>query len=193
MISHQLGITPMNSHIVLDGGNVVNTSETAIVTERVFDDNPDMEADVLLEELRSLLQVRKVVAVPTIPGDITGHVDGMIRFVNERTVVLNDFSRIIPARLDRHIRNCLQNAGLSVITVPNNLHLNRSANDITGDYINFLEVGNLIVLPSYGTSLNEEVAAQYRELFPERCIEQLNVAGLTSLGGELNCVSWCRA
>jgi agmatine deiminase len=184
------GIKPVSSSIILDGGNVIGDLSTAAVTERVFADNPEWESD-LIYTLKDQLQIDRLIIIPELPGDSTGHVDAMLRFVDKNTVLLNDFTRVTSEKVYRHIRLCLYSAGLEVITLPNNLHLNKSYDDATGDYINFLEVGDLIILPGYGTDLDDEVLSLMCGIFPNRKIEQVDISALTPLGGGLNCISWC--
>ena len=56
--------------------------------------------------LIDVLQVNQVIFIPVEPGDDTGHSDGMVRFVDEQTVVANDYSGIEVSRKfkDRGLR-----------------------------------------------------------------------------------------
>lgn len=192
MITPRLGLWSYFCDIVLDGGNIVNSRTTAICTDRIFEDNPKWCRERLVDTLRQHLQVERLVIVPELPKDSTGHIDGMVRFVNEDTVLLNNLSGIITLKQYSHIWMCLQNAGLRTITVPCALANNKSYDDATGDYINFLEVGDLIVVPGYGTDIDGEVLDLISGVFPGRIVEQLDISELTPHGGGLNCVSWCQ-
>ena len=77
--------------IILDGGNVTRTTDKVIMTDRVFVDNPNYQRKQLIKELHELLQVDKLYFVPEQPSDFTGHSDGMVRFIDENTVVINDY------------------------------------------------------------------------------------------------------
>ena len=59
-------------------------------------------------------------------------------------------------------------------------------------YINFLTVGNLIILPALGIEEDEQALSQIKQYYPNCIIEQLNVSKLVKDGGGLNCISWCR-
>src|SRR5690606_18650302 len=72
-------------------GNIVRWANKVIMTDRVFIDNPKYERKRLIKELHELLQVDHLHFVPEQPGDFTGHSDGMVRFIDENTVVINDF------------------------------------------------------------------------------------------------------
>ena len=76
----------IKSDIVLDGGNINHFKKTAIVSDRIFKDNPGYEKVELINELTNLLELNKLVIIPSVPYDITGHSDGMVKFINEDTL-----------------------------------------------------------------------------------------------------------
>ena len=78
------GFKPIYSDIIIDGGNVVLYGDKAILTDRIFNENPEYAKKELIAEIEGLLKV-KVLIIPSYDTstDITGHADGMIRFVNE--------------------------------------------------------------------------------------------------------------
>lgn len=72
------------SNINLDGGNVVfsPSKEKVIISDRVFSENPEYDKNTLLLELEKLLEA-SVLIIPSLKSDMTGHADGMVRFVDE--------------------------------------------------------------------------------------------------------------
>ncbi len=83
-------LNPQFSKINLDGGNVVNWSDRAIITDRIFDENPEYSnKSRLIAEIEKLLEV-EIIVIPQIKSDMTGHVDGMVRFVDRNTLLGND-------------------------------------------------------------------------------------------------------
>ena len=66
-ISSQLGISVTYSDINLDGGNVVfsPSRNQAIISDRVFSENPFCDHAVLVRELESLLEAR-VIIIPSL-------------------------------------------------------------------------------------------------------------------------------
>ena len=61
-----------------------------------------------------------------------------------------------------------------------------------GAYINFLHIGNLIVLPVFEIEGNRDDDAQelMHELYPKHKIETIQVNEIAVKGGVLNCISW---
>ncbi len=90
-ICEQIGIETIKSNIVLDGGNVTRTTDKVIMTDRIFIENPNYNRKQLIKELHDLFQVDKLFLVPEQPKDFTGHSDGMVRFIDEQTVIINDY------------------------------------------------------------------------------------------------------
>ena len=77
------------SAINLDGGNVVLSPSggRALVSDRIFAENPDCERKELVQKLSALLEA-EVLIIPSLRSDMTGHADGMARFLHHHTVAL---------------------------------------------------------------------------------------------------------
>lgn len=60
-----------------------------------------------------------------------------------------------------------------------------------GCYVNYLEVGNLIVLPIFEIPGNKdnEVFELFKSIFPNRIIETINYNEIGFFGGLLNCTT----
>ena len=86
----------VRSEIVLDGGNVVKWTDRVILTEKIFEENPEWGHRRLLAELERLLEVERIILIPPETGDITGHADGMVRFVHDGTTIVGDYRRLDP-------------------------------------------------------------------------------------------------
>jgi agmatine deiminase len=91
-ICRAIHISPIKSKIVLDGGNVVKGLGKAIISNIVFKDNPQIEKNHLIRKLENKLQVEQIIFIPWDESDCTGHADGMVRFLDKDTVLINDWS-----------------------------------------------------------------------------------------------------
>jgi agmatine deiminase len=185
-------IKPQFSKINLDGGNVVNWSDRAIITDRVFDENPEyLSKTKLISEIEKLLEV-EIIVIPQISSDMTGHADGMVRFVDRNTVLGND--REQEYKYWRNgITKILKEKGIDYIDIPIFEHKEKGYPDnAIGCYVNYLEVQDLIVLPVFETKNNkdQEVYDRFRQVFPDRKIEVLNYNEIGLHGGLLNCTTW---
>lgn len=185
-------IKPQFSKINLDGGNVVNWSDRAVITDRVFDENPEYSSkNKLIAEIEKLLEV-EIIVIPQIKSDYTGHADGMIRFVG-RNKVLGNYREKEFKYWKNGINKILKEKGIEYIDIPFLDHKEKKYPDhAIGCYVNYLEIQDLIVLPIFETEKNkdQEVHDKFREIFPERKIETINYNEIGLHGGLLNCTTW---
>lgn len=184
-----LGIETHKSDIVLDGGNLVRSAHQAFVTDRIFEDNPAWERKALLTELKKLLELDRIFLLPVQPGDFTGHADGMVRFVDEHTILANDYSKE-PKKFYEAFEIALHNTGLEVVKLPYNVYNNPSNNHANGDYINFLQMENVIFVPVFNFKEDEEALRIIETCFPDQKVIPIESNVLAKDGGILNCISW---
>ncbi|RDV17201.1 hypothetical protein DXT99_01465 [Pontibacter diazotrophicus] len=180
------------SHINLDGGNVVTWVDRAIITDRVFRENPAYTSRTkLISEIEELLGA-EVIVIPHIKFDMTGHADGLVRFVDRNTLLGND--REMEYKYWKSgINKVLQEHQLAYIDIPFFEHkISKNTDHAIGCYINFLELGNLIILPVFELTGNKdnEALRLFQQLYPDRNIETLNYNDVALHGGLLNCTTW---
>lgn len=97
------GINYTFSPVILDGGNVVRFNDKAILTDRIFTENKTKIGDsTLLNNLEKSLKA-EVIIIPTEEDDIIGHADGMVRFLDNKTVLVNDYSKTNSKKVARKI------------------------------------------------------------------------------------------
>ncbi|MGL5937768.1 MAG: agmatine deiminase family protein [Phocaeicola sp.] len=58
-------------------------------------------------------------------------------------------------------------------------------------YINYLEVGNAIIIPALGIEEEHQALEQIECCFPHRNITQLRAEAIVKKGGALNGITWC--
>jgi hypothetical protein len=102
---------------ILDGGNVVAAESRAILTRKIYRANPRQEPIRLRSKLEKLLQVDQCLVIPAETGDPIGHSDGVVRFLEEDLVAVNDYSSIDPA-YERRLRDILMEEGLRIEKLP---------------------------------------------------------------------------
>ena len=188
-ICNVIGIETIKTNILLEGGNVTRCSNKVIMTDRVFVDNPNYERKQLIKELHELLQVDKLYFVPEQPGDFTGHSDGMVRFVDENTIVINDYKKE-KKWFYRAFEIAIHNTGLEYITIPYNVYDNTSNDQANGDYINFLQMEDTLIIPTFGIKEDEEAVRLLESVFIGQSISTIESNEIANEGGILNCISW---
>lgn len=184
-IADSLSIDVTYSDINLDGGNVVfsPSKEKVIISDRVFLENPDRQENELIAELEKLLEA-KVIIIPSLKSDMTGHADGMVRFVDENTVIGNDTGT--KYGLEYRIKRALGKENIAVI----DFHYFESKKDSArGCYLNFLETENCIFLPVFAAPDDKRAIEAAKRIFNKRIIP-VEINEIAADGGCLNCISW---
>lgn len=191
LICEEIGIVPNKVSIVLDGGNIVKCKTKAILTSKVFKDNPDYPEFNLIPEIRNQLQVEQVIIIPQEPEDFVGHSDGMVRFIDENKVLINKYpDNKVYKEFGYNLRWSLKNAGLDYVEFPYDAWKNKNANDATGCYINFLEIGKYIFYPVFAEHNDQWALILLEQVFKDREFFDIDCRKLAKLGGVLNCATW---
>ncbi len=188
-ICEELGIETIKSNIILDGGNVTRTTDKVIMTDRIFIDNSNYDRKHLIKELQDLFQVDKLFLVPEQPRDFTGHSDGMVRFIDEQTVIINDY-KLEKKEFIRAFEIAIHNTGLDYIKIPYNPYGNDNYDQANGDYINYLQMENTVIVPTFGIKEDDEVVKQFEQLFAGQTIATVPSNEIANDGGILNCITW---
>lgn len=185
-ISKQLSLDNIiYSNINLDGGNIVfsPSRETAIISDRIFMENWDYSSAELVQKLESLLEAQ-VIIIPSLRSDMTGHADGMVRFVGENTAIGNASRSLFG--LEAHIKTTLRNHGIEVYDFP---YFDSKGDSAVGCYINFLDTEQALFLPVFGVDMDCEAIDTAKNIF-NKTIVPININEIAEQGGVLNCISW---
>ena len=186
-IASQFSFSVTYSDVNLDGGNVVlsPSKEKAIISDRILTENPNYTQAELIKILEQQLKAQ-VILIPSLKKkkDMTGHADGMVRFVDENTVIGN----CVPSKngLEQRIKSALQKYGIGVIDFP---YFSSSNDSAVGCYLNFLETERHIFLPVFDNAMDDKAIAAAEEIFSKKIVP-VNINEIAKEGGVLNCISW---
>ena len=193
-ICKSISLSTQKTPIKVDGGNVVKTPSKVIMCDRVFEENPTIPSKELIKLLEQLLEVDKIIFIPTDPYDEFGHADGLVRFYDEQTVLINSFSGTHNDKKEKEfnlrLRLSLHNAGLNYKEIPCNPDTNVSDTDANGFYINYLEMNKTIIIPAFGMKEDEEAYKLFSDLYNDKVIRAVYSNDIAKEGGVLNCISW---
>lgn len=171
--------------INLDGGNVAfsPSKEKVIISDRVYSENSSWHKAELTAKLAKLLEAN-VIIIPSLKLDMTGHADGMARFVNENTVVAN--APLSPFGFETKVKKALQNHGIEALDFP---YFDSNGDSAIGCYLNFLETGQAIFLPVFSVDTDNKAVQTAKHIF-HKAIIPVNINEIAADGGLLNCISW---
>ena len=140
-------------------------------------------------ELSRLLEC-EIIIIPAENDDMTGHADGMVRFVNRNTILGNKLADEYKYWREK-IQKIIDKNGWNYIDVPFFEPKDpKHPLSAVGIYVNYLEVNNLIVLPVFGRDEDKQAIDIIQNAFPDRIIETINYNDVAQEGGLLNCTTW---
>ena len=194
------------SNIILDGGNCQMDfdKEIAIITDIVFEMNPEYKEEELVTELSRLLEA-KVIVIPREPEDELGHADGIVKFISRDFVLLNEYKKEkIMFAYEEKVKKILVSNGLKVIGFPNFYTMRPritedefrkkyvDADDFNpswGYAINFLKIDRLAVVPVFNIKQDKEIIDTVRKYCPDCSVVAIDCSELSMEGGLINCVT----
>ena len=184
-LAPQLGLPVTYSNINLDGGNVVFSPSGArvLISDRVFSENPEYPSAALMRELSELLEA-EVLIIPSLKSDMTGHADGMARFLDDRTVLCN--RPLSSCGFEQKVKRSVRDYGLDAVNFP---FVPTGGISAVGCYLNYLETEQAVFLPVFGIEQDAEAAASARQIFHKEIVT-VNIREIAQQGGCLNCISW---
>ncbi|MGE0173325.1 MAG: agmatine deiminase family protein [Oligoflexales bacterium] len=189
---------------VLEGGSVELDGEGLCLTTRQCllnpNRNPSMDQEHIEEGLREGLGAEKILWLGDgLKNDHTdGHIDTIARFVGPSKVLCmkakddTDPNFRVMRDIERDLRAMtnLRGQPLTVGTVvsPGPIH-NDNGDLMPASYLNFYIGNTTVVVPTYGSPMDQEAVVQIAEWFPGRRTVGSSAFAILSGGGAFHCIS----
>jgi len=189
-----LGCEDRASYVLERGNLEVNGVDTAILGwDCQHDRNPTWSRVASEELLQEALGVSRVLWVEGHdPEDLTtGHIDGIVRFVDEDTVAVAQWLVDDPsAQTTEDAARLIAAAGFEVVRFPVPGYVSYGGQELPAMYMNWL-VGNGFVLGMAFGEADWDAAARRKleELYPEREVVLIDAMDLWLNGGGVHCVT----
>ena len=188
-ICKAIKLNPEKSTLIVDGGNIVRTSDKVIMCDKVFHENRKIPEKALIKQLKDLFQVDKLIFIPWNTDDFTGHADGMVRFIDNDTVLINDYTKDKP-EFHKSFRMSLYNAGLDWEELPYNPPIDPTYTSARGLYLNYLQMSQAIIMPTFKSPFDDKAYKILEDIFKGQNIKTVESREIAKEGGVLNCISW---
>ena len=162
---------------------MVKCDDVIVMTDKVFVENKDKTPIEVERILKDAFQC-EILFIPW-DGDMCGHSDGIIHYAgNNRILITNykDFSRYYYYRYLKILEKKFEVIPLKYKT--KRFHARSWA------YINFLQIGNIILVPQLGLEEDNQAMEQISKAFPNCDIVCIPALEAVRRGGALNCISW---
>jgi agmatine/peptidylarginine deiminase len=192
IVCDTIGLSTKKSDIILDGGNLVKSSDCIILTDKiVWENRRTYSKNNLIKILHETFEVNKVILIPWDEECEFGHADGMLRFINDETVLVSGFYEIADEKLKKKIITFLKKANLNIEWLRCSPKKEKDQNIA---YINFLQTKDLIIVPRIKAPEDdiafEQISKFYSQYAMSNRIKQVDMSEIVKLGGALNCISW---
>lgn len=189
MACKALGISFRETDLIIDGGNMVPCGEYIVMTDKVFAENQVEKYDKsFIARLETELG-RRVIFIPwhKTVGDNYGHADGLIKWCGGNKVLMSNHRDTDPEEA-AEIKQRMENHGFRVTEMLFNVA--EPSPDWNWAYINFLQVGNKIIMPSFGIPEDKQAFNYIQDAFPNCEIRQIRTRSIAFNGGALHCITW---
>ena len=183
-VCKELCISTYKTNLVIDGGNVVKAGKYVIMTEKVYAENKHLKPAEIRAQLRSIFHC-DVIMLPWDKHEPYGHADGIVKAIDDNTVLLTNYEDFDP-RFAKRFEEILSKH----FTVKKLSYHVEHPNKNNWAYINFLRIGGTIIIPGLGAEEDEQAMNQIQGLYPNCKVLQIEATDVIEKGGAINCITW---
>ena len=173
----------------IDGGNIVRATDKIICTDKIFKANAKFKKEDIMTMLKNAFGISEVIIIPKQPYDMTGHSDGLVRFIDDNRVLVTSFYEKESSYEKKLIASLLKH-NLEILTLPSTGYYKDKDGGVWNPYINYMQVGKLIILPATNDKADTTIFNFFKATFSDCTIESVDLTSIIAEGGALNCISW---
>ena len=180
----QLAQNAITIDLVIDGGNVVKCGDSIVMTEKVFVENKGKTRTEVERILKDAFRC-DILFLPWDRKETFGHSDGIVHYAGDGKILLtnyDDSSLYYFRRFRKVLEKHFEVFPLKYAAKRRHAH--------SWAYINFLQIGKLVLVPQLGFEEEEQALEQIGKVLSD--FEVIGIPALEAVrrGGGLNCISW---
>jgi agmatine deiminase len=176
--------------LIADGGSIIVGKNLLFYSSMIEEDNKLTDAEVS-KILCEKFNVAKAIRVKNYPYDFTGHLDALIRFIDDENIIYSDVNPSDSYR--RNFLKTVRKSGLKLKPFPY-FELDRKNKygyyTAVGCYLNFTHLEEHILLPQFDHPMDRDALSKAREYFPDHKVIPVMSNQVAEYSGVLNCISW---
>lgn len=186
--------------IVLEGGSIESDGKGTLMTTKSCLMNTNRNQHCTQSDIESMLQdelgTKQFIWLdcPSLPGDDTdGHIDTLARFCPNNVIAYLEPTDT--ATLTLALREQLGQAKNSegeayeLVPLPYCDLEDEQGNLLPASYANFLIINQAVLIPQYGTKLDDIAFEQIQRCFPSYKLYRIDAKCLIKQGGSIHCVT----
>jgi len=179
------------STIVIDGGNFVdNGLDKAVLTERIFKNNPTFQKQDLIQAIKQETGLSEIAVVPEEEGDTTGHSDGMVMWASESKLLVNKFEEPFRSKVLSALKLSLP--GVDIIEIPRYLSsvIYDGFPSAAGIYVNSIVTEKYIYMPMFRKPDEDTQLLKLIQSHTSKKVIPVYARKVADLGGSVRCLSF---
>lgn len=181
----------------IEGGNLWSDGQgTLITSEQVFIANPFVTRPELERRLRHVFEYDKLIVLPRLRSEETGHIDLVIKLANATTVLVSAPQLFYNSmRLHNTIRmlKATTNArgeNYEIVPLPHlQPYLNWGVYPIWRSYTNALTVNGRVLVPTFRVEEDEQALRAYERAMPGYQVIPIDCSVVAHGGGAVHCLT----
>lgn len=192
IVCNEINLQTIKSDLIIDGGNIVKSENTIILTDKIIWENERLyNENQIIDKIHTTFEVDNVILIPWDEDCDFGHSDGMVRFINNDTILISGFYEQVDLEFKKEVIKPLEQAKLNCEW----LRCSTKEAESNIAYINFLQTKDIILVPSLNRKEEDEKAFEkISDCFPDYSnnarIRKIDMREIVRQGGALNCISW---
>jgi agmatine/peptidylarginine deiminase len=194
LICESMQITRKKTGLILDGGNITLCGNRIVMTDKIFKENHKEKSDVAFIKLLEDFFGHEIVIIPwhcinpdDEYADVFGHSDGFIHWCGGDQVLMYNH-RDVDSEEAKRIREIMESYGYQVTEMLYDVEVPET--DWNWAYINYLQVGKKIIIPSFGIPEDKQALTYVKRANPDCEVRQIRMRDIAANGGALHCITW---
>ncbi|SEA92570.1 agmatine deiminase family protein [Pedobacter hartonius] len=210
IINHFLSKPIVDLPLIWDGGNLVNNKQFGFITTKIIEDNPSFNQLYIERMIEERLEIKPII-IPRQKGDVIGHVDGYMSFIDHKKIALSSYPDMAFLKKDNEyleqLRSIVLSYGLDLTRTKdrpideaiacncNKFRRKGCFYTAKGNYVNNLRINNTVIMPEYTLSTKRETNyynQSNKDIYQSMGfnVRTVNCDALAQFGGSLHCLSF---
>jgi agmatine/peptidylarginine deiminase len=187
------GIKRRYSNLIIDGGNIVDNYGGKYITTTKFAKDNKLSIEKAKEKLKQTLNAKEVAIIEP-DEEVLAHSDGMVMWLDEKTLLVNDYSSDKPFR--KSVLDELKTSfpDTKIIEVPVTYGKNKRGEwegfeSACGVNLNSVLTLKNIYVPVFGMPHDAKALEIIRQNTDKKVFE-VDAKGVCPMGGSVRCLTW---
>ncbi len=181
----------------LEGGNLWSDGAgTLLMSEGLFARNPHLSREETLRRLRAAFDYEKLLLVPPLRSEETGHIDLVLKLADAETILISAPAPLLNRRTLHKAADVLRGetnaAGRPYRLIPLPMpqpYFNWGLYPIWRSYANALTINGRLLVPTYGLRSDHAALIAYRTALPDYVLRPIYCVTAINGGGAVHCLT----